>query len=518
MGDSALLIRADASAQMGTGHVMRCLALAQAWQETGATVCFVLATPALAIEARLSDEGMGTTILDTAPGNKSDAEQTIVLAEEVGAEWVVVDGYQFDAPYQRAIKETGLRLLFVDDYGHADHYYADLVLNQNIYARESLYNKREEYTRLLLGTRYALLRREFWTWRGWRREIPAVARKVLVTMGGADPENVTGKVIKALNQVDVDGLEAVVIMGGSNPHYGELHAVAEGLPFSVRLERNVSNMPELMAWADVAISAGGSTCWELALLGLPAAVLVLAENQRPIAEGLDTAGVVLNLGWNRGLSSVSLAEAVERLLLAGDARAEMARRGRQIVDGHGAGRVAEILAEPSVRAREANRDDVQVLFQWTNDPLVRQMSFHQEPIPWEEHRRWFERVTSDPGTVLLIVELLEKGKWNRCGQVRIANNGIVSISLSAEYRGRGLGVQALKSAITFPGTRLHNGVLRAYIKPENMPSKRIFERVGFELVGSTQVSGHPCLEYVYRPVMAGEGIPFVQGEEHVPNR
>jgi len=275
-----LLVRVDASAQIGTGHLMRCLALAQAWRDVGGRVVFLMAMESPPLEARLRSEGMEVVHLPVQPGSMDDAIQTADFARQLGADWVVVDGYHFGAEYQRIIKDSGLRLLFIDDIGHAEHYSADLVLNQNIHAHEGLYQNREPYTRLLLGTRYVLLRREFLKWRGWKREIPEVARKVLVTMGGSDPDNVTLKVIQALHQVDMDGLEAIVVVGGSNPNYEELQSAVQDSRFPIRLESNVTNMPERMAWADVAVSAGGSTSWELAFMGVPILNLILAENQQ----------------------------------------------------------------------------------------------------------------------------------------------------------------------------------------------------------------------------------------------
>jgi len=338
-----LLVRVDASAQIGTGHLMRCLALAQAWQDAGGRAVFLMATEASALESRLRSEGMEVVHLPVQPGSTDDAIRTADLARQVGADWVVVDGYHFGADYQQAIKGSGLRLLFIDDNGHAGHYSADLVLNQNIHADEDLYPNREPYTRLLLGTRYVLLRREFLKWRGWKREIPEVARKVLVTMGGSDPDNVTLKVIQALHQVDMDGLEAIVVVGGSNPNYEELQSAVRDACFPIRLESNVTNMPELMAWADVAVSAGGSTSWELAFMGVPTFVTILASNQNPIAESLDAMGYAVNLGWYEDVSPKKLAQVVMQLLKAPRTRAEMSQCGRQLVDGMGSDRVIQAL-------------------------------------------------------------------------------------------------------------------------------------------------------------------------------
>ncbi len=340
-----LLVRVDASTQIGTGHAMRCLALAQAWQDSGGHAIFALAAEAPALETRLKSEGMEVVHLLVQMGSAEDANETASLAHELGASWLVIDGYHFGAEYQEIIKDSGLYLLLIDDYGHADHYYADIVLNQNIYAHEGLYANREPYSQLLLGMGCVLLRREFWQWRGWQRETPTADQKLLVTLGGSDPDNVTLKVIQALQQVEVEGVEAVVVIGGSNPHYEQLQSASQNVRFPINLERNVTNMPDLMAWADVAISASGSTTWELAFMGLPSILLILADNQQFIAEKLGNMGVFVNLGWHENVSKQDIAQVIAQLLSATEKSTQMTRRGQELVDGYGAARVVAMLAE-----------------------------------------------------------------------------------------------------------------------------------------------------------------------------
>jgi len=334
-----IVFRVDASTQIGTGHVMRCLALAQAWQDTQGQPIFVMTTSVPALEERLKSEGMQVVHLTTEPGSLDDAQQTATLAHQFGATWVVVDGYHFGGEYQQILKQSKLHLLFIDDYGHAEHYYADFVLNQNISADEQWYNNREAYTQLLLDTRYALLRREFWQWQGWQRTVPPVAKKVLVTLGGADPDNITLKVIQSLQIVEVEELEAVVVVGGSNPHYENLKMAVLDSGYPIQLQRNVTNMPELMAWADVAISAGGSTCWELAFMGLPSILLILADNQRAIAEKLATLNLAVNLGWHQDATIEQIGLALQELIGDRPKRETMSKKGRELVDGNGARRV-----------------------------------------------------------------------------------------------------------------------------------------------------------------------------------
>jgi len=340
-----LFIRTDASIQIGTGHVMRCLALAQSWQDSGGKVTFATATDNPALEARLKSEGMEIVHLPIQPGSNDDATQTTSLAKELGASWVVVDGYHFGAEYQRIIKNSGLRLLFIDDYGHADYYYADIVLNQNLYANEKLYKDKEPYTQLLLGSKYVLLRREFLEWREWKRKIPKVARKVLVTMGGGDPNNVTLKVIQALKQVKVDGLEVVVVIGGNNLHFEELQAAIQNSQTPIRLESNVTDMPKLMAWADIAVSAAGCTSWEMVFLGIPCFAVVLANNQRLISESLESIRVAVNLGWYEDIVFEDITREIEILSKNKEVRSKMINCGRKIVDGKGSRRVVVKLIE-----------------------------------------------------------------------------------------------------------------------------------------------------------------------------
>lgn len=341
-----LLIRADGGVQIGTGHIMRMLALAQAWQAAGGTVTLVAndSLPAALIE-RLQNEGVKVHLLDIAPGSIDDAAKVAALAHELTAQAVVVDGYHFKAAYQKLLKEAGLRLLFVDDNGHAEYYYADFVLNQNIHADAAFYANREPYTQLLLGTKYTLLRREFWPWRGWQREIPAVARKLLVTMGGADPDNITGKALAALDSVEIDGLEVTVIVGSSNPHAAELEAIAAQSRHIVHVERNVNDMPSLLAWADMAVSAGGSTTWELAFMGVPTALIVLADNQVTIAKGMSEQGAALSLGWHENLTKHTITSVLCHLAYEVEQRRELSKRSGQLVDGEGSKRVVRSLLE-----------------------------------------------------------------------------------------------------------------------------------------------------------------------------
>lgn len=343
MSASTVLVRADASVAAGTGHVMRCLALAQAWQDAGGRAVFAMAESNAAIDARLRAESFEVLPISASAGTANDELQTEALARSQNAGWVVIDGYRFDAGYEQALKKAGFRVLFLDDYGHSSHYSADLILNQNVNACEMMYASRESSTRLLLGPRYSLLRREFNAWCGRKKEVSPVCRHLMVMMGGSDAGNVTAKIIEALALAGAANLETTIIAGGSNPHFGALEECI-GQSQNIRLRRDVQNVAELMADADLAISAAGSTCWELCLFGLPALLLDVAENQTAVAKELDRRQCAIHVG-DQNSSVEAIAGQLRRLVDSYELRRSLSQRSRELVDGRGASRVVSIMAE-----------------------------------------------------------------------------------------------------------------------------------------------------------------------------
>src|ERR1700693_4547781 len=280
---------------------MRCLALAQAWQDAGGRAIFAMAETTPSLVRRLQDESIEIKRIEAQPGGEEDASVTVGMANATNPDWIVVDGYHFGADYQEAIRSPTRRILFVDDNGHAGRYYANLVLNQNSHAWEGLYAKRESYTRLLLGPRYAMLRREFRASGQREREIRGVGTRILLAMGGSDPENLTLRIIAALEKVQELHLDIVAVIGGSKPHLESIEEEVAGSRHHVRLARNATDMPGLMAWADLAISAAGSICWEFCALGLPALLIPVASNQVASADCLQRIGAAKLFSGDPGI-------------------------------------------------------------------------------------------------------------------------------------------------------------------------------------------------------------------------
>ena len=339
-----LVFRVDANPRIGTGHFMRCFALAQAWKDKGGDAIFITACRNEGLLQRLRYESFGINII---PESENWAE-TGKMLDKYPDSWVVLDGYHFNETYQQQVKEAGHRLLVIDDMAHLKHYYADVVLNQNLHA-ELLHYSCEPYTQLLLGTKYVLLRREFQAWKGWKRKIPAIARHVLVTLGGADPGNYTLKVIQALQRVNLPGLEATVVIGGSNVHGDTLQAEIGRSSLPVRLIRDAADMPELMAWADVAVVSGGATVWELAFMGVPSIVGITAQIEEFLVEGLKKYRLFSNVGWFKTISIEQLKQALYTLIQDEAARRNMVKLGQRLVDGNGCDKIISKLLKQKAR-------------------------------------------------------------------------------------------------------------------------------------------------------------------------
>lgn len=305
--------RVDASLQMGTGHVMRCLTLADVLAERGAECHFICrahpgnlidlvrikgyAAYALscessvsAIDGRLAHAGwLGTS-------QHQDAQACFPILQTIQPDWLIVDHYALDSEWELELKPHYRRLMVIDDLADRFHQ-CDLLLDQTFGRDTADYHKwAPTNCTLLCGAQYALLRPEFAILRPYslqRRANPQL-RHLLITMGGVDKDNATGQVLDALRScpLPVD-CKITVVMGATAPWLPEIESQAQAMPWLTRVMVGVSDMARLMADSDIAIGAAGATSWERCCLGLPTAMLVLADNQRKVAQGLEMAGAAL---------------------------------------------------------------------------------------------------------------------------------------------------------------------------------------------------------------------------------
>jgi len=500
-----LYIRADADAKIGTGHIMRCIALAQTWQDQGGEVTFISHCDNDILKERIQHEGFGFISLDYVCPDASDLISTLPILNNESVDhknWLVLDGYHFTPEYQKAIRDEGIHLLVIDDMNHLPHYHADILLNQNIHAPDLKYHCDEDTT-LLLGTRYVLLRREFLKYRNFKRQIQDRVKNILVTLGGADPDNVTLKVIEALKLLGEPDISVRIIIGPVNPHQEKLRNAIASAHFEAELLTNPPNMPELMAWADMAISAGGSTCWELMFMTLPSIILVLAENQSAVVEYLMNNKTVVNLGRIAESSEEHISHSCKSLIRDNIFRKYLSEQSRMLISGQGPSLVIEAIKRRSLTLREVTDIDRELIWHWANDEETRKASYSQAHISWDEHIRWFDSVQRQKNHRFYIAN---NGSKKPVGQIRFAIDGkdaIVSFSVAPESRRRGYGKEILIKAAKKLFNETNIKQISAYVKSENMLSLSVFQKAGFRLVENVAFCGvKSCKIILRRPAMS----------------
>jgi UDP-2,4-diacetamido-2,4,6-trideoxy-beta-L-altropyranose hydrolase len=311
--------RVDLSQEIGSGHFMRCLTLADALSLRGAKVRFVCRDLPTVFKATLLSKGheyvqLGnkrlpiTQVVEekTSSGlahdhwlsvsQAQDANETVQALSDYVWDWLVVDHYALDSRWESAVRASCLSLMVIDDLADRFHV-CDLLLDQTFGRKELDYRSLVPANcRLLCGSNNAILRSEFANARPYslHRRIRPVLRELLITMGGVDKDNVTGKVLHALRScpLPVD-IRITVVMGTTAPWLDEVHKQAQKMPYPTRVLVGVSDMAQLIANSDFAIGAGGGTSWERCCLGVPTLMLVLADNQVKVAEGLERIGAVV---------------------------------------------------------------------------------------------------------------------------------------------------------------------------------------------------------------------------------
>jgi UDP-2,4-diacetamido-2,4,6-trideoxy-beta-L-altropyranose hydrolase len=341
--------RVDADGAMGAGHLMRCLSLAHACKRQDGEPIFFTATTASGLLNRVRDAGFELVQIEP------DAPDLGVRAVGVWASankrsWAVLDGYQFEGAYQLTIAQAGARLMVIDDYVRLPRYHTQIMLDQNLGSEGRRYSTSPD-CRVLLGPRYALLAPGYVEADVGGRTYPERASRLLITLGAADPANVTSLVLSALSDLDMAGVDVTVVIGGANERRDEVSRLAEANEFTV-LE-DATNMHELMADADIAITAAGTTSWEACRMGVPNITITVADNQRDIATALSDAGMAVGLGWHDDLSKDDVRAAVISLTEDHEERARMGHAGMELVDGRGAERVVDAMLEPTASQERA---------------------------------------------------------------------------------------------------------------------------------------------------------------------
>lgn len=361
--------RADASIQIGTGHVMRCLTLADELTRKGHECRFVCREHEGHLGDLITGKGYDLTLLPAHSDNEpeangrnsdnyerwlgvlwqEDARQTLDALKEWKPDWLVVDHYALDARWEKRLKPHVGQIMVIDDLANRPHDSA-LLLDQNLGRSAADYDHLVPCDCVrLIGPKYALLRPEFAELRdkslARRKKEPSLMH-ILVTMGGVDPENATGAALDALTKSNLpETCRISVVMGTQAPWLHKIKAQAAVVPYQIEVLSGISNMAEVMTSADLAIGAAGSTSWERCCLGLPTFMFVLAENQRSAAKALQDRGCAKLLGSSTDKQLVKRLEKELASLQLGSALIDMINKSCSITDGRGVWRLINAMRD-----------------------------------------------------------------------------------------------------------------------------------------------------------------------------
>ncbi|MDX9742086.1 MAG: UDP-2,4-diacetamido-2,4,6-trideoxy-beta-L-altropyranose hydrolase [Gammaproteobacteria bacterium] len=487
-----IAFRVDASVLIGSGHVMRCLTLADALRNRGAECHFIcrqhtgdmldfvqrrgyraVALPAGNDTCRPAAEPCHASWLGVDWG--TDADQTLQSLGPEVVDWLVVDHYALNYQWEQALRPHVHRIMVIDDLADRSHD-CDLLLDQNFGRTENDYaDVLVRSAPMLLGPKYSLLRPEFVAARGRRRD--GEVRRVLVFFGGVDAANQTGRVIALLPRALSPHVAVDVVIGAAHPHRAGIEAACLHAGYGCHVQTD--RMAELMAAADLAIGAGGTTVWERACVGLPALVWPVAENQRAQVATAADAGL-LHAPLQVGDDDEALLRQIAALCDSPHLLRALSTAGAATVDGAGAARVCRALGCTGVTMRPAVAADGDRLFAWRNREAVRRVSRNRDPIARPAHDAWLADTLGRADRRLLVGER----DGQALGVVRFdlaGDEAEVSIYLTPGEHGAGAGGDLLAAAERWLALERPAGVcnIRAEVVGDNASSRHMFLSAGY---------------------------------------
>jgi UDP-2,4-diacetamido-2,4,6-trideoxy-beta-L-altropyranose hydrolase len=467
---------------------MRCLTLAQQLSQMGETVQFICRMlPGNLIDTIESTGFPVHRLQNLIVDQQQDADQTIAaittaLKEKIN--WLIVDHYELDESWEIALRPYVKKIMVIDDLANRRHN-CDLLLDQTFNRDAQDYISLVAKTcQLLLGSDYALLRSEFSRKRQQaqqKRQRTFAIKKVLISFGAADPENITGLLLQELMKQQPLNLQFDVIIGSHMKYYAQL--CAQHYPDYIQIHKNVENMSDYMLDADIAVGAAGSTAWERCCLGLPTLLIVIADNQEKIARELNNRGAAKSLGKVTNLNMKAVIKILEQGAHQPDIFTRMSQSAMQICDGYGVKRVAAALQSVYARdgqaiyLRPANMADADIMLSWQQHPSTRQYARNPKPPTKDEHYQWMTKRLVDQNCIFHIIMhgSVPAGVLRLDRQMDDDNTYEISILTSPNCRQQGIGSGALQLIRRmFPEFNL-----RAEVLADNEVSQTLFAKSGY---------------------------------------
>jgi len=499
-----IVFRVDSGAQIGSGHLMRCLTLANELRQCGVKVSFISRLHKGHLIARLEQEGHIVHKLQLSLNEASslsgyeawlgvtqaqDARDTVAAIDEQHYDCLVVDHYALDHVWERMLRNHVDRLMAIDDLANRKHD-CDLLLDQNYFGikTEGRYKSLvSTSTQRLLGPQFALLQPEYARLRVTSVLSDGHVVRVLVFFGNADLEDQTSNVLAALSSPELDHLLVDVVVGTNHPD-------PKGLEEQVKKRGNVTfyhdlpTLAGLIMKADLVIGAGGGTTWERMCLGRPSLVASLAENQDLGAQVLSEEGYQTLLNAEH-LTVNDWKTALFKLIKAPEVLTELSYKADLLVDGLGCKRVCvALLGKENINMsiRNATINDEKLLLYWSSDKVTRSQSFCQDRITVDEHKAWFKKKLVDPNRFIFIAEAANKLPL---GMVRFdldikQKEALISISVEPSMRGKGIAINLMEQAMQKISLIEPRVTFIAEVRNSNIHSQRLFKKLNFTPVTS----------------------------------
>ncbi|QYJ72726.1 UDP-2,4-diacetamido-2,4,6-trideoxy-beta-L-altropyranose hydrolase [Shewanella sp. FJAT-51649] len=493
-----ILIRADASVLIGSGHIMRCLVLAQALMKQGHEVSFACRRQPGDLVELIQKRGFRVMAL-IAPGQAPSLGSTLDYSSWLGVPWqqdaeslvtqagkielLIVDHYGINIEWERWVKGAlGCKLFVIDDLvrSHA----ADLLLDQTLLREKQAYVSLGVAKRVLVGSDYALLAEHFPAAREAMLSKPATLNRprVLLFMGAMDLPNVTLRVIEAFALSGADKRPLLTVLLGKHArHYQQVREACIRAGGWVNHIEHVDNMAELMCQHDLAIGAAGTTALERACVGLPSIIIPLADNQKDICQNLVATNAVISLE----IDKIEAELIVKYELLLADYR-DFRNRNFALCDGLGTRRVMLELnhllndTSSSLTLRKATVADIKQVYGWQIHPSTRQYANNPQSPGWQEHQTWMRKQLANPEHFFYFIVNCES--HSDLGVVRLDRVAraeyVISIFIDPSQYGKKIAGKALALIDT-----LHGDVtIIAKVLKENVVSQRLFSSANYRQV------------------------------------
>ena len=506
-----VVFRVDSSIQMGIGHVMRCLTLAQVLKENGENIEFICRKHKGSLIDKIRSNGfivhelglLEETEVDTSLAHshwlgatqQQDANDCIDILKAKTLDWLIVDHYALDEQWQKRLKPYCEKLMVIDDLADRKHQ-CDILLDQTFGRQQGDYSElTPKGCKLLLGSKYALLRPEFAKWRTYslERRSKLEFKKSLINMGGVDADNVTENILDELKICNLpNDINIIVVMGRSAPHLKSVKFKADTLPYKTGVKVDVDNMAEIMANSDIAIGASGATTWERCCLGLPAIQIVIAKNQLFLAETLSNHNIIKLVK--------TIKETTHLLSRSAEWMNNIGSSALEICDGRGVYKAFNKMTDYKIILEEfgeielcnyvnLNKNDKMLVLSMRNHPEIKKWMHNQDNISNVTH---FEFITSLESKMDRRYFLVKQNN-NIMGSINFSEIGLYSSVEFGIYtnpflqlRGTGRLLETVASHYAF--IELNVNKIKLEVFSNNERAIHFYNKCGFEFINTKSVN------------------------------